>query len=175
MTTFHTGSGSDLPASSRPGGWAGRRADRLSNSLYADICRDEIWGVLDDLLDWPVLADREAIHWQLLDMRHRGLITLSELSDGIRVPLIARARADKAHRGPLFVGAALLTFSRADLETAARRAAVIARVTGVPTVAFVAAHCGWPAEADEVARQLGVTIVRYKSDEYVKYMGDDCE
>lgn len=73
------------------------------------------------------------------------------------------------------MGAALLTFSRADLETAARRAAVIARVTGVPAVAFVAAHCGWPAEADEVARQLGVTIVRYKSDEYVKYMGDDCE
>lgn len=175
MTTFHTASGSDLPASSRPGGWAGRRADRLSNSLYADICRDEIWGVLDDLLDWPVLADREAIHWQLLDMRHRGLITLSELSDGIRVPLIARARADEAHRGPLFVRAALLTFSRADLETAARRAVVIARVAGVPAVAFVAAHCGWPAEADEVARQLSVTIVRYKSDEYEKYLGDDCE
>ena len=87
----------------------------------------------------------------------------------------AFSNVDKAHSGPLFVGEELFTFNRADLETAARRAAIIARVTGVPTVAFLAVHCGWPAEADEVARQLGVTIVRYQSDEYEKYMGDDCE
>ena len=175
MTAVPATSDFDLPESSGAGGWVGRRANRLSNSLYADICRDEIGAILVDLLDCPVLADREDINGQLLEVRHRGLITLSELQDGICVGLIARAIDDKAHRGPLFVGAALLTFSRADLETAARRAAVIARATGVPTVAFVAAHCGWPAEADEVARQLGVTIVRYRSEEYVKYMGDDCE
>lgn len=175
MTAFPTASDADLPASSRRGGWVGRRAERLANELYADLCQGKIGAILMDLLDCPVLADREAIHWQLLDTRHHGLITLSELADGIDVPLIARAIDDKAHRGPLFVGAALHTFNRADLETAARRAAVIARVTGVATVAFVAAHCGWPAEADEAARQLGVTIVRYKSDKYEKDVGDDCE
>ena len=175
MTGFPTADDADLPASSSLGGWVGRRAERLANELYADICQGKIGTILMDLLDCPVHADREAIHGQLLEVRHCGLITLSELEDGIDVPLIARAIDDKAHSGPLFVGAALHTFSRADLETAARRAAVIARVTGVPTVAFLAAHCGWPAEADEAARQLGVTIIRYKSDKYEKDVGDDCE
>ena len=149
--------------------------DHLVNQFYAKICRDEICAVLDDWLDTPVLADRDAIHGQLLDLRHSGLITRSELKDGIRISLIVRAYTDKAHSGPLFAGMALVSCRRKAVETAARRAAVIAKVTGVPTVAFLAVHRAWPAEADEAARQLGVTLVRYRSEEYIKYMGDEDE
>ena len=61
---------------------------------------------------------------------------------------------------------ATITFNRDDLEKAARRAAVIARVAGVPTDAFLATHHEWPPEIEAIAQQLGVSIIRYESEEH---------
>ena len=73
---------------------------------------------------------------------------------------------DETHAERLAVVEASVTFNRRDLENAARRAAIIARVTGVLTDGFVATHYEWPDDVGEAAEQLGVTIIRRESEEH---------
>ena len=137
---------------------------------YADYCRDEIGIILDQCPLLAVLADRERIKGQLLQARGDGLITRDEFLDGLYADIIARDIADNDHADLLLVGECSITFNRGDLETAARRAAVIARVTGVRTQAFMVTHYGdWPEEIAETARQLNVAIIWHQSPDH----GDD--
>ena len=124
------------------------------------------------MLERPALADWELVNDQLREMRHHGLITRAEYDDGMSADIIACAKAAVAQPDMLFVGEVSITFNRGDLETAARRAALIGRAVGVPTFAFLVTNYGWPDEADAVARQLGVTIIRHESD---KHTDDDGE
>ena len=55
-----------------------------------------------------------------------------------------------------------MTFNRSDLENAARRAAIIADVTGNSVSAFVVTHDEWPDDVNVVAEALGVTIIRHE-------------
>ena len=148
------------------------RVGNLLGQSYEDLCRTEIGVILDGFLENPVLADRGPINEQLRDTRHNGLITRAEYQDGMRVDIIACAKDAVAQPDMLFAGEVSITFNRGDLEKAAQRADIIGRVTGVPTFAFLVTNYGWPAEADAIARQLGVTIIRHESD---KHTDDDGE
>ncbi len=141
---------------------------RLRGVSYEDTCRHEIVAVMDGWLQDPVIADREPINQRLRAARHTGLITRNEYLDGLRPDIIARAGDDENHNGLLAVAEASVTFNRGDLETAARRAEIIARVVGVRTAAFVVTNHQWPDVLNEVARQLGVTIIHHEVPEFTE-------
>ena len=139
---------------------------RLRGLSYEDTCRYYIGVILDGYLDGPVLADREQINGRLLNARRNGDISREEYEHGLSPDAIARGTDDENQTGHLAVVEASVTFNQRDLENAARRAAIIAKVTGVRTDAFVATHYPWPENMDSAARQLGVTIIRQESEEH---------
>ena len=139
---------------------------RMRGLSYEDSCRYYIGVILDGYLDGPVLADRELINNQLRKARRNDLISRQEYEHGLSPDIIARAEDDESHAERLAVVEASVTFNRRDLENAARRAAIIAKITGVRTDAFVATHYEWPSEIDTMAEQLGVTIIRRESEEH---------
>ena len=110
---------------------------RFRGESYENACRQEIAAVLDGFLEWPILADRERINRLLVAARHANRITRAELIDGYHVDIIARAENDDESTGTLAVLEATITFNRDDLETASRRADIIARVAGVPAAAYL--------------------------------------
>ena len=139
---------------------------RLRGSSYEALCRDRIGVILDGWLDGPVVADRERIKTLLLQARRRNEISRYEYDEGLSPDIIARECDDDDHTGRLAIVEASITFNRDDLEKAARRAAIISRVAGVPTDAFLATHYEWPPEVDAIAQQLGINIIRYESEEH---------
>ena len=139
---------------------------RMRGLTYEDSCRYYMGVILDGFLDGPVLADRELINDQLRKARRNDLISRQEYEHGLSPEIIARAEDDESHSERLAVVEASVTFNRRDLENAASRAAIIGRVTGVQTEAFVATHCPWPDDIGAVALQLGVTIIRQESEEH---------
>ena len=141
---------------------------RLRGNSYEDACRYEIVGVMDGWLEDPVIADREPINKRLRDARHAGRITRNEYLDGLRPDIIARAGDDENHTGLLAVAEASVTCNRRDLETAARRAELIARVAGVTTGAFVVTNHQWPDALNRAARDLGVTLILHEVPEFIE-------
>ena len=139
---------------------------QLQGNTYEDRCRYEINSILDEWLNSPVLADRNLVNDKLLQVRQDGDITREEYLDGLRPDIIAREARDTNQSGPLAIVEASITFNRRDLEAAARRSVVIAKVTGADTGAFVVTHFDWPDEVNTVARQLGVTIIRHEAPEF---------
>ena len=141
---------------------------RLRGAAYEDRCREEVDTILDGLVGVAVLVDRARIKGQLLQARVAGLITRAEYLDGLRADIIARDQADDDHAGLLLVGECSITFNRDDLETAARRADIIGRVTGVSTQAFLVTHYGdWPADIAEIARQLNVAVLQHQDPDHI--------
>ena len=143
------------------------RMEQIANSFYEKMCRYEIGVILDGWLNGPVLADRDLLNAKLLQARRDGHISRDELLDGTRLDIIAREVEDTDHTGPLAAVQALVTINKNDLETAARRAAIIAKITGATTAPFIATHSNWPDEINEAARQLGVTIIRHEDPDFV--------
>ena len=139
---------------------------RLRGISYEDSCRYYIGVILDGYLHSPVLADRELINNRLRKARRDELISRQEYEHGLSPDIIARAEDDESHTQRLAVVEASVTFNQRDLENAATRAAIIAKVTGVRTDAFVATHYEWPDDVGAAAEQLGVTIIRRESEEH---------
>ena len=139
---------------------------RLIGNTYEDLCRYNIGVILDGWLDGPVVADRAQINAKLLDARRNGAISREEYQDGLNPDMIARGVEDTDQTGLLAIVEASVTFNQDDLETAARRAAIIAGVTGNSVSAFVATHSGWPDEVNAIARTLDVTIIRHEDPDY---------
>ena len=135
---------------------------RLIGNAYEDKCRYNIGVILDGWLDGPVVADRAPINTKLLDARRNGAISREEYEDGLNPDIIARGVEDTDQIAFLAIVEVSVTFNQDDLETAARRAAVIAKVTGTGTAAFMATHFDWPDEVNAVAHTLGVTIIRFR-------------
>ena len=146
------------------------RSERLhrwiSNKFYRDLCRYEIGAILDGWLKGPVLADRALISARLLEARQSGAISRDEYLDGLRPDIVARRAEDTGHAGPLAVVEVSVSFNRTDLENAANRARIIAEVTGIEVIPFVATHSGWPGEVNAVAEALGVTVIRHEDPDY---------
>ena len=141
------------------------RVGQLTGHAYEDKCRYNIGVILDGWLDGPVVADRDQINAKLLDARRKGAISREEYQHGLNPDIIARRVEDTGQTGLLAIVEASVTFNQDDLETAARRAAVIAKVTGTSTVAFMATHFDWPDEVNAVAQQLAVNIIRFEDPE----------
>ena len=139
---------------------------RLRGISYEDSCRYYIGVILDGYLHSPVLADRELINNRLRKARRDELISRQEYEHGLSPDIIARAEDDESHTERLAAVEASVTFNQRDLENAATRAAIIAKVTGVRTDAFVATHYEWPDDVGAAAEQLGVTIIRRESEEH---------
>ena len=135
---------------------------RLIGRTYEDLCRYEIGAILDDWQVGGVLADRQLINTKLLQARESGRISRDDYLNGLRPDIIARANRDFEHSEPLAVVEVSVTFNRSDLENAARRAAIIADVTGNSVSAFVVTHDEWPDDANAVAEALGVIIIRHE-------------
>ena len=108
---------------------------------------------------------RERIELHLTDPA-RNQDSTYEYEEGLSADIVAREYDDTDYTRRLAVVAASITFNRDDLEKAARRAAIISRVAGVPTTAFLATHYECPPEVDEIARQLDINIIRYESEEH---------
>ena len=142
------------------------KIDLLSNHFYKELCRKEIFIILDEWLDVPVLADHDLVNVKLIRARQARAITLEELSDALSIDIIAREVEDTSQTGRLAIVEASITFNRDDLENAARRAAIIASVAGNSTAAFVTTHGDWPDGVDAEAQRLGVTIIRHEDPDY---------
>ena len=145
---------------------------RLTGNSYEDVCRYEIVGVMDGWLEKPMVADREPINEGLREARHAGLITRNEYLDGLRPDIIARAGDDENYTGLIAVAEASVTCNRRDLETAARRAQLIARVSGVTTRAFVVTNHQWPDALNETARDLDVTLILHEVPDFAEIFDD---
>ena len=139
---------------------------RMLGNSYEDVCRYEINALMDGPFTDPVLADRNLIKNRLNQARRNNQITRDEYLDALRPDIIVRENADETHTRRLGIIEATLTFNRNDLETAARRAATIARILNLPADPFVITQNEWPDEADETARHLGVTIIRNRSPKF---------
>ena len=135
---------------------------RLTGNSYEDLCRREIGAILDGWLEVPVLADRDLIDSRLLESRQRDSISRHEYLDGLRPDIVARGSEDSGHAGPLAVVEVSVTFNRMDLENAANRAGVIAKVTGLEVIPFLVTHSRWPVEVTAAAEALGVSIIRHE-------------
>ena len=133
---------------------------RLRGETYERKCAESLDSILVDQFRYAVEYDRTEIIDRLVQARHDRLISRAEYLDARSVDIVAQEKAgydDDQHLAAVEVS---ITFNRDDLETAARRAAIIGRVFGLRTDAFVATNGPWPDDVNEVARQLGVTIVR---------------
>jgi len=139
---------------------------RILGNSYEDVCRYEINALMDGPFTDPVLADRDLIKNRLNQARRHNQITRDEYLDALRPDIIVRENADETHTRRLGIIEATLTFNRGDLETAARRAATIARILNLPVDPFVITQNEWPDEANETARHLGVTIIRNRSPKF---------
>ena len=139
---------------------------RLRVDSYESLCIREISVILDGWIDRPVLADREMIGSALRHSRWCNQLSRSEYLDGLRPDIIAHETTGKTKPARYAVVEASITFNRGDIENAARRAEIISRVMGCQTDAFVVTHHEWPVDANEAARQLGVTIIQHQAPEY---------
>ena len=134
---------------------------RFRGETYERKCAEKIDSILVDHFRYAVEYDRTALTDRLVQARHDRLLTSEEYQDARNVDIVAYEKPAPGVADHLAVVEVSITFNRDDLETAARRAAIIGRVFGLRTDAFVATNGPWPEEVNEVARQLQVTVVRY--------------
>lgn len=132
----------------------------LRGESYERRCAEQIDAVMIDYFDFAALADRTSINRQLIQARHGRLLTREEYEGGRNVDIIAQEQIEGAAPSRYAVVEVSVTFNEDDLRNAAGRAAIIARITGVPTTAFLVTRNTWPENVDAIAAQLGVTIIR---------------
>ena len=141
---------------------------RFRGESYEKKCAEKIDMILVDHFAYAVEADRTAIIDRLAQARHNGSISREEYLDGRNVDIIAQEKPGfHDAENHLAVVEVSITFNRGDLETAARRARIIERVFGLRTDAFVTTNSSWPDEMNEMAQQIGVTIIRHDEPTYV--------
>ena len=131
----------------------------LRGAAYERRCAEQIDAVLIDTFDFAVLADRTSINRQLIQARHGGLITREEYEGGRNVDIIAQEQTEDDTPTRFAAVEVSVTFNEDDLRNAAGRAAIIARITGVSTTAFLVTRNTWPEGVDAIATRLGVTII----------------
>lgn len=140
---------------------------RFRGETYEKRCADIIDELLVDYFAYAQPLDREPINRQLAQVRQDGLISRQEYLDARNADIIAHdAFADGVEQRWAVVEVSI-TFNRNDLENAVRRAAIIARVFGVQTQAFVVTNSPWPDDVNAIAEQLRVNIVRNHDPAYV--------
>lgn len=132
----------------------------LRGEAYERRCAEQIDAALIDHFDLATLADRTSINRQLVQARRSGLLSREEYEGGRNVDIIAQEQMEGETPSRLAAIEVSVTFNEDDLKNAAERAATIARITGVPTRAFLITRNAWPETVAAMAEQAGVTIVR---------------
>ena len=132
----------------------------LRGEAYEKRCAEQIDAALIDHFDFAVLAERTSINRQLVRARRGGLLTREEYEGGRNVDIIAQEQSEGETPSRFAAVEVSVTFNEDDLKNAAQRAATIARVTGIPTGAFLITRNTWPETVATTAAQSGVTIVR---------------
>ena len=132
----------------------------LRGEAYERRCAEQIDAALIDHFDLAALADRTSINRQLVQARRSGLLSREEYEGGRNVDIIAQEQMEGETPSRLAAIEVSVTFNEDDLKNAAERAATIARITGVPTRAFLITRNAWPETVAAMAEQAGVTIVR---------------
>ena len=132
----------------------------LRGEAYERRCAEQIDAALIDHFDIAALADRTSINRQLVQARRSGLLSREEYEGGRNVDIIAQEQMEGETPSRLASIEVSATFNEDDLKNAAERAATIARITGVPTRAFLITRNAWPETVAAMAEQAGVTIVR---------------
>ena len=140
----------------------------VANKSYAAKCACHVTAILDCHVGpgLAVLVEREHVRDAFSAARSRGLISRDELIDSYGVGVVARSYDDDAITGLLSVVEVAVVFGRRDLEDAARHAAMVGRVTGNDTTAYLVTMRDWTAEEEAAARELGVTIIRHPLAEF---------
>ena len=133
---------------------------RFRGETYEKRCLEKIDELLADHFGYAQPLDREPINRRLAQVRQDGTISRQEYLDGRNVDIIAHDTFASDGERQWAVVEVSITFNRNDLENSARRAAIIARVFGVHTRAFVVTNGPWPDDVNAIADQMGVTIVR---------------
>ena len=162
-STVSTNGWTKIPA--RFAGWKATSGDwwaRLTKTCAAPKSPESSMGNLTNRC-W-LIGNRSTNGF--LAERHANRISRDEYLDGLRPDIIARSKNDDTQAGPYAVIEASVTFNQTDLRNAARRAEVISRVMGVATEGFVVTNSDWPTVIDELAEQLGVTIIRHLSPDH---------
>lgn len=139
------------------------RYDRLllkpDDLYYRMICVDDLYRVLHDWFDFAITVSNKEIAEMLRDAFWNGSISRDDIiaiDDGI---------GDRA--GHLAVLEPLVYPNQNNVENAARRAEIIGRASGVAACAFAVAYYQWPDEMNDLARRLGVTLIRYQAPDYI--------
>ena len=132
----------------------------LRGEAYERRCAEQIDAALMHHFDFAALADRTSINRQLVQARRSGLLTREEYEAGRNIDIIAQEQMEGETPSRLAVIEVSITFNADDLKNAAERAATIARITGVPTAAFLITRNTWPESVAALAEQSGVTIIR---------------
>ena len=132
----------------------------LRGEAYERRCAEQIDAALMHHFDFAALADRTSINRQLVQARRSGLLTREEYEAGRNIDIIAQEQMEGETPSRLAVIEVSITFNADDLKNAAERAAIIARITGVPTAAFLITRNAWPETVAAIAEQSGVTIIR---------------
>lgn len=134
--------------------------DELVGEAYERRCAEQIDAAMIDHFDFAKLADRTSINRQLAQARRSGLLTREEYEGGRNVDIIAQEQVEGETPSRLAAIEVSVTFNEDDLRNAAERAATIARITGVPTEAFLITRNTWPETVTAMAEQTVVTIIR---------------
>ena len=132
----------------------------LRGEAYEKRCAEQIDAALIDHFDFAILSDRGPINRQLVQARRSGLLTREEYEGGRNVDIIAQEQSEGETPGRLAAIEVSVTFNEDDLQNAAERAATIARITNIPTEAFLITRNTWPETVAAMAAESGVTIVR---------------
>jgi hypothetical protein len=149
-----------IDANTRSIGTLMGQVGELRGEAYERRCAERIDAVMIDHFDYAVLADRIPINRQLIQARRNALITREEYEGGRNVDIIVQEQAEGETPSRLAAIEVSVTFNEDDLENAAGRAATLARITGIPTEAFLITRNAWPERVAAAATRSGVTIVR---------------
>ena len=141
---------------------------RVANKDYAAKCAYHIPVILDYHVGpgLAVLVEREYVRNAFSKARGKGLISRDELLDSYGVGIVAKSYGDDDITGPLSVVEVAVVFGRRDLESAARHAVLVSKVTGNITTAYLVTVQNWTAEQETAARGLGVTIIHHPLEEF---------
>lgn len=141
---------------------------RIANKDYAAKCAYHITAILDCHVGpgLAVLVEREHIRNAFSAARSKRLISRDELIDSYGIGVVARSHDDDDITDLLSVVEVAIVFGCRDLENAARHAAMVGRVTGNDTTAYLVTMQNWTAEEEAAARELGVTIIHHPLEEF---------
>ena len=141
--------------------------DPMVHWMMVKNCADSITVILIDRFRNPVRIERQQFHNSMAELRHNGFISREDFVQVCATDIVACELNPDGSIAKYAVIEASITVNANDIATAARRAAILRRASGIPTEAFFATHHDWPAALAAFALARGVTIIKHEAKHYV--------